>query len=224
MRARGAARQMVETALHPSDLVAVSTYSSAQGPQLVLGFTSDRRQLAAAIDTLGLPKLIDRAPDPLRLVISGLAAEAKAEAGADRPTGATEILEIVESLEGTANRADLTTRVQAFSRSMTDLAKLMGSIEGRKYVLFLSEGFDSSVATGTSNQEEIQDLNRTAETDPTKIDSDARFGSTRAVNVLEQMSRNSAAPTARSRRSTSAACAPTPTPPSGRALRARTPC
>src|SRR6202040_1210794 len=54
------ARQMVREmlpALHPSDLVAVASYSSANGPRLLLGFTSDRRQVSQAIDNLGLPQL-----------------------------------------------------------------------------------------------------------------------------------------------------------------------
>src|ERR1700720_3496723 len=54
------ARQMVREmlpALHPSDLVAVASYSSANGPRLLLGFTSDRRQGSQAIDNLGLPQL-----------------------------------------------------------------------------------------------------------------------------------------------------------------------
>src|SRR5262245_30437631 len=63
-RALVAARELLG-ALHPSDLVAVATYRLTAGPQLVLGFTSDRRQTEAALETLGLPQLFDRAPDPL---------------------------------------------------------------------------------------------------------------------------------------------------------------
>ncbi|HYH44199.1 MAG TPA: VWA domain-containing protein, partial [Thermoanaerobaculia bacterium] len=191
VRARDAARQVVETALHPSDLVSVATYSASQGPQLVLGFTSDRRQVSTAIDTLGLPNLLERTPDPLRLLVKQVAAEAAT--GAVTAKGginvSAEILETLEFMERSSGRGrdELASRVHAFSRSMADLAKLMGAVEGRKYVLYLSEGFDSAAAIGTSDQEEIQDINRTAETDPTKVDSDARFGNTRTVNVLERM-------------------------------------
>ena len=194
VRARESARQVVDTALHPSDLVAVATYSASQGPQLVLGFTSDRRQVTAAIDTLGLPKLLERGPDPLRLLVKEFAYEAEAaeEGGGTAKGGINvgqEILEVLEFMDRSSGRGrdELASRVQAFSRSMADLAKLMGSVEGRKYVLYLSEGFDSSVLTGTTDQEEIQDINRTAETDPTKVDNDVRMGSSRAINVLERM-------------------------------------
>jgi VWFA-related protein len=189
VKARESARTVVDSALHASDLVAVATYSAAQGPQLVLGFTSDRRQVGEAISTLGLPKLLDRAPDPLRLLVREQR-EAAAAGGTTARGGVNveaEILDILEGMERSVGRNELAARVQAFSRSMSDLAKLMGSVEGRKYVVYLSEGYDDSAVVGTSDQEEIDNLNRTAETDPTKIDSDARFGSSRTANVQERM-------------------------------------
>ena len=41
VKAREAAQKVVNN-LHPTDLVAVATYSSLQGPQLVIGFTPER--------------------------------------------------------------------------------------------------------------------------------------------------------------------------------------
>src|SRR5207244_5037117 len=66
-RARAAAKQVLAT-LQPSDLVAVATYNAVQGPQLVVGFTPDRAQVAIGIDTLGLPQLFHPGSDPLRMV------------------------------------------------------------------------------------------------------------------------------------------------------------
>ncbi|MFL6198633.1 MAG: VWA domain-containing protein [Thermoanaerobaculia bacterium] len=66
-RAREAAIGMLPL-LHPSDLVAVATYRRT-GVDLVLGFTSDRGQIAAALHSLGLPDLIDRAADPLKIIV-----------------------------------------------------------------------------------------------------------------------------------------------------------
>ncbi|MEA2561823.1 MAG: hypothetical protein QOH06_3327 [Acidobacteriota bacterium] len=54
--------------LHPSDLVAVATYRRT-GVDMVLGFTSDRGQIVAALHSLGLPDLIDRAADPLKILV-----------------------------------------------------------------------------------------------------------------------------------------------------------
>jgi hypothetical protein len=67
--AREAARSLVLKGVRSGDLVGVATYSAAHGPQILLGFTSDRRQVDAALDALGAVR-DDRAGDPLRLVMS----------------------------------------------------------------------------------------------------------------------------------------------------------
>jgi VWFA-related protein len=60
LKAREAVKGSLLTTLVPSDLVAVATYGANSGLKLALGFTSDRRQLLAAIDRLGLADLTDR--------------------------------------------------------------------------------------------------------------------------------------------------------------------
>ena len=60
LKAREAVKGSLLTTLVPSDLVAVATYGGNSGLKLALGFTSDRRQLLAAIDRLGLADLTDR--------------------------------------------------------------------------------------------------------------------------------------------------------------------
>src|SRR5579864_6531765 len=60
LKAREAVKGSLLTTLVPSDLVAVATYGGNSGLKLALGFTSDRRQLLAAIDRLGLSDLTDR--------------------------------------------------------------------------------------------------------------------------------------------------------------------
>ncbi len=73
MRARdAAARSLLET-LMPSDLVAVATYGINSGMKLALGFTSDRRQIIKAIETLGYTDLADRSQQPHMLAdIAGM--------------------------------------------------------------------------------------------------------------------------------------------------------
>src|SRR5579863_1101269 len=78
--ARAAAMDLVTKEITPTDLVAVATYSNV-GPKLVLNFTSDRRQVARAIDHLGLPQLIDRNPDPLRVMAEDFAEQMNSGAG-----------------------------------------------------------------------------------------------------------------------------------------------
>jgi VWFA-related protein len=67
-RARQAAIGMIPR-LHPTDLVAVATYRRSTGIDMVLGFTSDRGQIRVALDSLGLPEMLDRASDPLKLIV-----------------------------------------------------------------------------------------------------------------------------------------------------------
>ena len=69
-RAREAAKKVVSGQLQPTDLAAVALYTSSRGPSVVLGFTSDRRQIETAVDTLGVPQLVGRGADPLALMVN----------------------------------------------------------------------------------------------------------------------------------------------------------
>src|SRR5689334_16796611 len=64
-RARDGARDFVTRSMQPNDLAAVGTLSVDTGWRLLVNFTRDRRQLAAAVDTLGIPSLVHPSPDPL---------------------------------------------------------------------------------------------------------------------------------------------------------------
>jgi VWFA-related protein len=178
------ARQMVREmlpALHPSDLVAVASYSSANGPRLLLGFTSDRRQVSQAIDNLGLPQLVDRNPDPLQLIAAqpdtGRAGPQVNEDNQDRAR-----------LSERANRQQQQAVVGALARSFTDLARLLAGIHGRKQVIYLSEGFDTSLLQGSESiADQAQMAEMTVQGQGYLTDSDQRYGDTRGANVLEKM-------------------------------------
>ncbi|MDP9121114.1 MAG: VWA domain-containing protein [Acidobacteriota bacterium] len=196
VKARDVAKNLVGKSLHPSDLVAVATYSSAYGPQLVLGFSPDRRQIASAIDHLGLPQLVDRSPDPLRLVAAeASAAQATATPGGGRSGAAgsgrqtvAEELQLLAAKSESANRTAQTAAVTGLTRALGDLAKLMASVEGRKQVVYLSEGFDSSLLLGTTDQNAMNQMNQASlEGRVQDIDSDVRFGNTKATNRVEKM-------------------------------------
>jgi VWFA-related protein len=208
VKARLAAQKVVDT-LHPTDLVAVATYSTQQGPQLVLGFTPDHRQIAAAIDALGVPKLADRSPDPLKMVYSQALAhqfsdQRPAASGAGQAAQAAKeeaLLDTLASFSASAEHAERTAQQQlvlGLTRSFSDLARLMAEVEGRKYVVYLSEGYDASLVAGKSNlaphsagDEEEPSFDAgsgeriTANTSATG--SDDKFGSTRSQNAVEKM-------------------------------------
>jgi len=199
VRAREMVRGMLPS-LHPADLVAVATYSTAGGPKLVLGFTSDRRQVLKAVDTLGLPELVDRNPDPLQLVaaeesssVAGRLALAATAIGSATPRQQMEAL-LIDFLNAQAQASDSAIRQQqqavvgAFTRSFTDLARLMASVHGRKQVIYLSEGFDTSIVHGVESAEDQGKIAaQSIAGEGYLTDSDARYGNTRGANVLEKM-------------------------------------
>lgn len=202
VKARQAARELVLKSLHPTDLVAVATYSLANGPQLVLGFTPDRRQVESALETLGLPQLVDRNVDPLRLI----AAEAKSDAfGAgtrpgsggrtdadDRKAGFAEeladLLRNYSKVSDRANRQVMEGAVKGLTRSFADLARLMSSVHGRKQVIYLSEGFDSALLQGSvSVEDQAKMADQASHGQFDQIESDARYGNTKLTGQMERM-------------------------------------
>jgi VWFA-related protein len=187
------ARQMVDDmlpSLHPSDLVAVATYNSANGPRLVLGFTSDRRQVLKAVEHLGLPQLVDRNPDPLALIVADLKAEIRAAGGRanDQLANALDAMADPARMSDRANREQQVGMVRAFSASFADLARLLASVHGRKQVIYLSEGFDTSLLQGTEDQQEQADMaDLSVHGQGYLTDSNKRYGDTGGMNVLEKM-------------------------------------
>lgn len=90
----------------------------------------------------------------------------------------------LERTERTSNQRDM----EQFSKAVTLFANTMASVKGRKYVILLSEGFDSTVATGVSDVDEVEEMDtHSIRGDVWNIDSDKRYGNTRAGNVLEKM-------------------------------------
>jgi VWFA-related protein len=197
VKAREAAKELAKS-LHPADMVAVATYSAQKGPQLLLGFTSDRRQIDTAIDTLGVPKLVDRAPDPLRLVLADAEKELSGTAVAGNNPGSDArqakeqaVLDTIKSFSLASERANTSAQqaaITAFTRSLADLAKMMGSVDGRKMVIYLSEGFDSSTITGSASVQEQNDMAQSAQNGEIwNVDSEKRFGDTKSANNVEKM-------------------------------------
>ena len=210
VRAREATRELVLKGLRAGDLVGLATYSAARGPQLVLGFTSDRRQVDAALDSLGLV----RAPanDPLRLVMTPAGAgDQRLLAEGSREADAANVDALVRelgpeqaNLGRESNRSAQTAAVTALTRSFSGLARMLAAIPGRKQVLYFSEGFDSSLLTGSAGTAaqprtgggEVPGggLDPTATVDrgvgtsePVLGSTDESLGSTKSVNEVERM-------------------------------------
>jgi VWFA-related protein len=197
-QARMAAARLV-TQLQPTDLAAVATYSATRGPQLVLGFTSDRRQLDNAFASLGLPDLITRPIDPLRLVLQEVLSARNAAAGSAPVPGHDSLAEatdaatltrleaVTNALEG-ADRTALRNHVNNFTRSLSDLARQIAVVEGRKYVVFLSEGFDTALFQGSGDLARQEEMRENAlHGESWRNNPEERYGLTEVSNDVERM-------------------------------------
>ena len=197
-RARQAARDLLAEGLHPSDLVGVATYSTTRGASLALGFTSDRGQVEAALEGLDRPEMFDRGADPLRLLIADATPEfgsggesAQGKSAAIKESDAAMLGENLAAIAVEVERGTFEQKsadVLALTRSFAELARALSAVQGRKHVLYLSEGFDSSLLLGTADLSEQERMAAaSAVGEYWKIDSSARYGSTRASNELERM-------------------------------------
>ena len=198
VRARHAAKELVSTGLDPTDLVGVATYSASSGTKLILGFTSDRRQVEVAVDTLGLPQLVESRRDPLGLTFANMP-ESWGTTAIPSPGRAginveAEVREAVTRMETSTSRASDRNDILALASSMTEVAELLRSVDGRKYLVYLSEGFNSSIVLGQgggSTREEQQAIQRqndaAAYGDYQDVDSNLRFGDTSTQNDLGRM-------------------------------------
>jgi VWFA-related protein len=195
-RARQAALDLVNKEFHPTDVVAVATYSHQHGPQLILGFTPDRRQLEVAIETLGLPGLVERATDPLAFVIADTSLTegiGGAESGGGGGNVNIEAM-FAENIQDYAvgfdrsERGEAQGRIAALTTAFEDLAKAMGDVTGRKHVVYLSEGFDSQVILGSDDFERRQELAASsASGEYWEVDSEEMYGSTGTLGAVESM-------------------------------------
>lgn len=200
-RARNAARLALKTSLHPSDLVAVATYDPTNGAHLLLGFTPDRELAVQALDRVGSTRLVDRGSDPLLLTLAmqdrdmisqlqgAVGSGPAAEGRADRQQLVKEaMLEQVQQATRAAERSTRDAqrqRIEAMTRSLADMARLLGTIPGRKSVLLLSEGFDAGLLLGQKENRNDREAVELGEV--WKVDSEKSFGSASAQGLLGKM-------------------------------------
>ncbi|MEO8349292.1 MAG: VWA domain-containing protein [Acidobacteriota bacterium] len=197
VNARKAARDFVVTRMKELDMAAVATYSVEQGMKLLVTFTRDRTQLAAAIDTLGFPTLQERSSDPLGFVIrtpSPSSATGFASIGGGNTPQTTNLdvalEEAIENLElnrAKSLRAMYRDRVTRFLGSFAQLAQALDAVRGRKHILYLSEGFDSRELSGsTSDGGGSKEAEWVIRGQSWKVDSDSRFGNLGLRSAMTQ--------------------------------------
>lgn len=189
MKARDAAIDFVGQSLAASDLAAVATFGQA-GVRVLVGFSSDRGQVVRAIESLGMTET-QRVRDPL-----GIAYELGAPAeGPGRGSGPAEgrdqlMLEELRSLAQQMSRAEqglYRQRVDGFLGGLENLGRMLGSLQGRKQVVLLSAGFDSSVLGGARGEEAAQASNAVVEGRLWDVQTDRYFGDSTARDSLDRL-------------------------------------
>ncbi len=197
-RAREAAIRFLETGMAPHDLAAVASTSVGQGAHLLVTFTGDRPQLSAAIRKLGLPRTEERAVDPLAfaLVVPGdpfLSQDASGErirtsTISQIDPGSARIYTVM-ARKGADNYSE--NRVQQHLSEMGSLASALNSVEGRKTVIFFSEGFESrlllgSIARERSHEETMTDNDAILDGRFWAVDLDRRSTNTALQRQLDE--------------------------------------
>jgi VWFA-related protein len=183
--ARRSARDFVVNRMKELDTAAVATYSVETGVRLLVGFTGDRTQLAAAVDTLGLPGFAQRSPDPLGLLVispnqvsdSPFATVGDSGNALDAAMG--EAIENMQTMFEKSHRSIYRDRVSRLLTSFSQLAVALDAVPGRKHILYLSEGFDSRELSGaTGPNAGAKDAELAIRGQTWRIDNDSRFGNT----------------------------------------------
>lgn len=202
LKARLAARDFVLHSLHPTDLAAVATYSLETGPKLIVTFTPDRVQLARAVDTLGYRQALDSARvDPLHFVIdqpdTALLAMASGSGSATGRAEQKDLLnqEVYDYLKTIAiaaqkeERSFQMSRISNYSRSLAEVAKALNAVQGRKQVIFFSEGFDSRLLLGrdTTDPGAAEDNDYVLFGQHERVDTDQFYGNTSLQGEVGRM-------------------------------------
>jgi VWFA-related protein len=195
IRAREGARSLVEREMGPSDLAGVATISIEKGWKLVENFTSDRVQLRHAIDTLGLVKEGVRTNDPLSFAFLQPGDLQDASPQSEKEAAIKDYFADVQRMQQSASDQRERGRIATHMGSLGQIAQVLNSVRGRKYVLLFSEGFESRMLMGNAGQtaKPLGQIDATQDTSAEssiagqswKIDSDARFGSSATRGFLE---------------------------------------
>jgi VWFA-related protein len=188
-RAVEAGRNLVREGLHESDLVGVAIFNLREGLSEVVGFTPDHDQALRALDELAAflgaedgPAVRadgDAPPDPLKLRVGdwqarlndlGAAAERTRSGGeeavgiaagtGERGLGGMDAMVAIGATDMAQVRA---SEASALVTSLGDLAESMRWVEGAKYLVLFSRGFESSTYLGTNGAWLLSELNRTVE-------------------------------------------------------------
>jgi VWFA-related protein len=195
MRAREAASDFVRESLAPTDLAAVATFGQA-GVKVLVAFTPDRSQVARAIEELGLVETQPRQRDPLSIAYDlGVPRWGKGfgEPPSEEKNPMTQQLIAMAKLMARGDQAYYRQRVEGFVDGLEQLVRMLDSVQGRKQMVMLSAGFDSSVLGGAGGQELQEASEAVVRGQIWEAQSDRYFGDSKVRDALDRLFRAVAA-------------------------------
>ncbi len=146
-RAREEAASFVLRSLGPNDLVSVAQYSHATDLEVLLPFTTDRRQIVHALATLQHENRSEP-EDPLGLVLTDVMQE-PASAESTRPVVIPKTSRQARGSRVGQPSANDAARGVRFLRALEDLAQRLEATSTAKYVVLFSRGIDDRLLFGT---------------------------------------------------------------------------
>lgn len=173
-RAQQAALKFAEDVLTDFDLCAVAAFSVEDGVELISGFSADREHLSRAIRAVPFAKSIRELTDPLRLVFTE----------ADRTFARLdpEVLNLwLQSDEARERR-----RIERQLQSLGELARVLDSVNGRKQVVLLSEGFKAHLVSGRRFTP-MREREYVTSGEIWRVDTDRIYGSVGTGGAVEAM-------------------------------------
>jgi VWFA-related protein len=181
VQARKASLDFIEKKILPTDLVAVATYSPMGGLKILANFSSDREQLFHIIDTLGLIEPRQRMNGPAGFSFPTFAQTPQdfmAGGGRADTMGDADFRELLQQTKKQTERI-YKGRVADFVGELNKLSIALNTIQGRKHIIYFSEGFDSKVLTGKGLDGLARDSEEFITTGGVPpADTEARFGDT----------------------------------------------
>lgn len=180
-RAQRAAAEFVRRGLAPSDLAAVATFDVHRGIRMVANFSEDRGLLAHAVDTLGVPSF-SKISDPLGLAADlavtdvALSGPGTGSGGADTAPAVESVLAVLARQMRTAEMQQYRSQVGTLVNGLSELARGLRRVDGRKQILYFSAGFDSRLLTGEEGSEQRGASQAIAEGRLWEVDAGNRYG------------------------------------------------
>ncbi|MGE5278110.1 MAG: VWA domain-containing protein [Acidobacteriota bacterium] len=194
LAARRAAKEFVLSGMGSNDFAAVATFSVERGVRLLVTFSSDRVQLARAIDTLGLTEGASLVSDPLSFVYDVIRVQASEGGGGGdssqtqrkaETAGILEYLETIASLERARLDGYERGRVARLTDSLGEVATALDTIQGRKDIIYLSEGFQTRLLVGANETSQEHDWKIGGEA--WKVDVEKTYGNSYLQAQLKAM-------------------------------------